>query len=90
MQYDIMVECFQIAITKDFVRAFATLMTVIYVFNVEYPKNLVGTLIFAQKFLLKISDKQKTPGQVLKPISPLKNITMCSVYYTNYKQYCKF
>ena len=72
MQYNTMVECFKL-LKKDF----ATLMAVIYMYNVEYPKNLEGKLIFIQKFVPKISDKQKIPGKVLKPILPLKNVTVC-------------
>ena len=76
MQYNTMVECFKL-LKKDFVRDLATLMAVIYMYIVEYPKNLEGKLIFIQKFVLKISDKQKIPGKVLKHILPLKNVTVC-------------
>ena len=46
---DVLIERFQTASSKDFFRAFAILMASFYVFNVEYPKKLEGTLIFIQK-----------------------------------------
>ena len=63
---------FQIASSKYFIRAFAILMASFYVFNVEYLKKLEGTLIFIQKFFLRISDKQKSPSKVLRLISSIK------------------
>ena len=71
-RFDVLIERFQSASSEDFIRAFAILMASFYVFNVEYPKKLEGTLIFIQKFSLKTSDKQKSPKKVLRLISSLK------------------
>ena len=71
-RFDVLIERFQIASSKDFIRAFAILMASFYAFNVEYPKKLEGTLIFIQKIFLKISDKQKSPSKVLRLISSIK------------------
>ena len=63
-RFDVLIERFQIASSKEFIRAFAILMASFYVFNVEYPKEPEGTLIFIQKNFVKISDKQKSPSKV--------------------------
>ena len=47
-------------------------MASFYVFDVEYPKKLDGTLISIQKKFLKISDKQKSLSKVLRLISSIK------------------
>ena len=56
---DVLIERFQTASSKDFFRAFAILMASFYVFNVEYPKKLEGTLIFIQKNFWRRNHREK-------------------------------
>ena len=52
-RFRVLIEQFQIASLKDFIRAFNIVMAPFYVFNVEYPKKLEGTFIFIQDFFSK-------------------------------------
>ena len=61
-RFDVLIERFQIASSKDFIGAFAILMASFYVFNVEYPKKLERTLS-------ENSDNQKSLSKVLRLIS---------------------
>ena len=54
------------------VKAFAMLLCVFYIFNLEYPKKLEATFLLIQKLFLRISDKRKMPSEVLKLMSDLK------------------
>ena len=57
---------------RDMVKAFAMLLCVFYIFNLEYPKKLEATFLLIQKLFLRISDKCKVPSKVLKLMSDLK------------------
>ena len=67
-----MIEDHIVAHSKDLIRAFAVMVSAYYVFNVEYPNSLVGTLTYIQKFMLKIGDNTKTLQRVLSLVSRLK------------------
>ena len=76
--YSILMENVVVAETSDFVQAFALLLGALYIFNVEYPKELEATLFF-QKFILRISDRSKLRSKVLTLMSNLKK-TLAQAY----------
>ena len=50
----------------------ALYLATFYVFNMQYPKEMAGTVRFFQKFVLKIKDDSKTHAKLLTLISRLK------------------
>ena len=46
-----------IAEMSNFVQVFALLLGAFFAFNIEYPKKLETTLLFFQKFILRVSDR---------------------------------
>ena len=72
--FEVYVEDRLIASTDDLVKAFATMIGCHYIFNLSYCKELEGTFIFMQKYVLKICDSTKTPGKVLGLINKVKKL----------------
>ena len=72
IRYSVAVENITVGETRDMVKAFAMLLCVFYIFNLEYPKKLEATFLLIQKLFLRISDKCKMPSEVLKLMSDLK------------------
>ena len=58
-RFDVLIERFQIASSKDFIRALTILMASFYVFNVEYPKKLFSFKNFFWKFLTNRNHRAK-------------------------------
>ena len=75
-EYELKVETFTLARGQNFIEMFGLMLASFYIFNVEYPKKLEGSLMFLQKFLLGIGDETKTPQKVLQLISKVKNVTI--------------
>ena len=71
-EYELKVETFTLAHGQNFIEIFGLMLASFYIFNVEYPKKLEGSLMFLQKFLLGIGDETKTPQKVLQLISKVK------------------
>ena len=74
-EYELKVETFTLARGQNFIEMFSLMLASFYIFNVQYPKKLEGSLLFFQKFLLGISDETKTPQKVLQLISKVKKAT---------------
>ena len=66
VEFELKIETFTLAHGKDFIRMFALLLASFYIFNVEYPKKLEATMVFLQKYMLRIGDETKTPHKVLQ------------------------
>ena len=62
-RFDVLIERFESASSEDFIRAFAILMASFYVFNVEYPKKLEGTLFSFKNFLWKLLTNRNHRGK---------------------------
>ena len=71
-EYELKVETFTLARGQNFIEMFGLMLASFYIFNVEYPKKLEGSLMFLQKFLLGIGDETKTPQKVLQLMSKVK------------------
>ena len=74
-EYELKVETFTLARGQNFIEMFSLMLASFYIFNVQYPKKLEGSLLFFQKFLLGIGDETKTPQKVLQLISKVKKAT---------------
>ena len=72
VRYSVAVENITVGETRDMVKAFAMLLCVFCIFNLEYPKKLEATFLLIQKLFLRISDKCKMPLEALKLMSDLK------------------
>ena len=72
VRYLVAVEDITVGETKDMIKAFAMLLCVFYIFNLEHPKKLEATFLLIEKLFLRISDKWKVPCKVLKLMSDLK------------------
>ena len=70
--FKVYVESILIAEVKDFVQAVSILMSVHYIFNVNYSEKLHGTYMFIQKFILDINDNTNCPTKVLNLKSKLR------------------
>ena len=70
--FEVKAEQFTAGTTKDFAKSVALLISLFYVFNVEYPSRTESTLTFIQKFFLDINGKSKTSDKVLKFMSVLR------------------
>ena len=71
-EYELKVETFTLARGQNFIEIFRLMLASFYIFIVEYPKKLEGSLMFLQKFILGIGDETKTPQKVLQLISKVK------------------
>ena len=72
VRYSVAVENITVGETRDMVKAFAMLLCVFYIFNLEYPKKLEAKFLLIQKLFLRISGKCTVPSKVLKLMSDLK------------------
>ena len=72
VRYSVAVENITVGETRDMIKAFAMLLCVFYIFNLEHPKKLEATFLLIEKLFLQISDKCKVPCKVLKLMSDLK------------------
>ena len=71
-EYELKVETFTLARGQNFIEIFRLMLASFYIFIVEYPKKLEGSLMFLQKFILGIGNETKTPQKVLQLISKVK------------------
>ena len=72
VRYSVPVGNITLGKTRDMAKAFAMLLCVFYIFNLEHPKKLESTFLLLQKLFLRISNKCKVPSKVLKLMSDLK------------------
>ena len=79
-EYELKVETFTLARGQNFIEMFGLMLASFYIFNVEYPKKLEGSLMFLQKFLLGIGDETKTPQKVLQLISKVQKAAIYITY----------
>ena len=70
--FEIVVDNRMVARTNDFFQEFSVMMASYYVFNLEYPNTLVGTLSFIQRYILGISDSTKTLQRVLTLVAKVR------------------
>ena len=70
-EYELKVETVTLAPGQNFIEMFGLMLASLYIFNVQYPKKLEGSL-FLQKFLLRVGDETKIQHMVLKLISKVK------------------
>ena len=68
-EYELKVATFTLTRGQNFIEMFSLMLASFYIFNVEYPKKLEGSLMFLQKFLLGMGDEIKTPQKVLQLMS---------------------
>ena len=68
----VVVEDTVICVLNDFIKAFAIMVAVHYVFNLAYGANLEGTFFAVQKLLLQLADNTKVPHKVLTFLCKLK------------------
>ena len=67
-----------IAKTKDFVMAFALLLCSHHVFNLSYSRNLVSSMAFFQKHIIKLLDDIGTSAKTLGFISKIRKTGLLS------------
>ena len=58
--------------TNDFVKAVCLLLSFYYTMNISYPKELVSTLTFIQRYFLKIETCGNIPQKIFSLFSKLK------------------
>ena len=57
--------------STSFIQALSVLVAAIYSFNIQYTKEIFGTWVFIQKYLLGIDDGIKTPKRLARLLSSL-------------------
>jgi len=61
-------------VVSDTIRLMDALINMIcayFVFDIEYPKSMYATLIFVQRYILGIADKQRIPDVVTRVLTSL-------------------
>ena len=71
-EFMLTIENTSIAKTKDLVMAFALLLCSHYVFNLSYSRNLVSSMTFFQKCIIKLPDNTAIPTKTLGFISKIR------------------
>ena len=70
-KFEIKVEDVTIGYTNDFVKAFAMLLFIYYIFNIAYTEKYQASLHLIQKLFLEITDGVKVSHKILSLISKI-------------------
>ncbi len=60
----------------SFFEALCALIGLYYVFDIEYPRTCLGTLLFLEKFIFKISSGPELPKSIVGIVSDILNVTV--------------
>ena len=75
-KFEIKVEDVTIGYTNDFVKAFAMLLFIYYIFNIAYTEKYQASLHLIQKLFLEITDGVKVLHKILSLISKIKKLLL--------------
>ena len=74
-KYNIIVEKQVLATVPDFRKSLVGLIATYYTFNIQYPKEVMNTLLFIEKYLTGISSGPRVTPATLQTISAIDKLS---------------